>query len=90
MTDINIISRRSLDSSWQFTVTVGDVSDQTQHTVTIDKKYWQKLTNENLSPEELLEDSFHFLLTRERKESILPRFNLKQINDYFPEFEQQF
>jgi hypothetical protein len=38
------------------------------------------------TPEELLEAAFGFLLAREPKESILPRFELPVIERYVPEF----
>jgi hypothetical protein len=41
------------------------------------------------TPEELIRKSFEFLLEREPKESILERFELSRISDYFPEYEQR-
>ena len=38
---------------------------------------------------DLIKKSFEFLLERESKESILRKFNLKVINQYFPEYEQE-
>jgi hypothetical protein len=38
------------------------------------------------TPERLLEASFEFLLEREPKEAILPRFELPIIERYFPEY----
>jgi hypothetical protein len=38
------------------------------------------------TPEELLEASFEFLLEREPKESILRRFELPVIEQYFPDY----
>ena len=87
MPDINIISRQATNQAWQFTVTVGPDDDFTQHAITIHPPYFHQLTAEKISPEDLLLESLNFLLQREKKESILPRFNLKQINDYFPGFE---
>ncbi|MEW6680805.1 MAG: hypothetical protein AB1297_07320, partial [bacterium] len=56
--------------------------------VTLDDGYYQDLTKGNITKEELIERSFEFLLKREPKESILSRFNLKVINRYFPEYEE--
>jgi len=41
------------------------------------------------STEELLQQSFEFLLERESNTSILPSFDLPLIGRYFPEYEQQ-
>ena len=42
-----------------------------------------------LQPEALIEASFHFLLAREPKESILGRFDLPVIERYFPEYPRE-
>ena len=41
------------------------------------------------SAEELLQESFRFLLEREPNTSILPSFGLLQIGRYFPEYERE-
>ena len=73
----------------EFTVTVRDNNSQTEHAVTLDDDYYQKLTNGKIPGETLIEKSFEFLLKRESKESILKRFNLKIISKYFPEYESK-
>ena len=40
-------------------------------------------------PEQLLTESFRFLLEREPKESILRRFDLPAIERYFPEYPRE-
>jgi len=72
----------------EFLVTVEEDSSSTNHVVTVDDEYYEKLTGKEISKEELIERSFEFLLTREPKESILRSFNLKVINRYFPEYEK--
>jgi hypothetical protein len=44
---------------------------------------------EGRSAEDLLEESFRFLLEREPNTSILTSFDLRLIGHYFPEYEQQ-
>ena len=58
----------------------------TSHTVTVSADYHQKLTAGRISPEQLVERSFEFLLEREPKESILRSFELPVIGRYFPEY----
>ena len=65
-----------------FLVTV----DGIDFSVTVDDDYYQELTEEKCSKEELVKASFKFLLDREAKESILKSFNLKVISSYFPEY----
>ena len=57
--------------------------------VGLDDEYWLDETGGKIAKEELIKKSFEFLLEREPKESILSRFNLRIINQYFPEFEEE-
>ena len=67
----------------EFTVKV----EEKEYNVSLDDEYWQDLTGGKIAKEELIKKSFEFLLEREPKESILSRFNLRIIKQYFPEFE---
>jgi len=70
-----------------FKVTV-EKGTTTTHTVTVDPSYYEKLTNKQISAEELVKKSFEFLLERESNTSILRSFDLPVINKYFPEYEE--
>ena len=72
----------------EFLVVVEEGGSQTEHIVTLDEEYYEKLAGKEISKEELIERSFEFLLAREPKELILRSFNLKVINRYFPEYEK--
>jgi hypothetical protein len=76
-------------SEQEFVVTIKERGVRTEHVVTLDDEYYQHLTDGEMAREELIEMSFEFLLEREPKESILSRFNLRIINNYFPEFEKE-
>jgi len=69
----------------EFTVKV----EGKEYNVNLDDEYWQDLTGGKIAKEELIKKSFKFLLEREPKESIFPRFNLRVINQYFPEFKEE-
>jgi hypothetical protein len=60
-----------------------------EYNVGLDDEYWQDLTGGKIAKEELIKKSFEFLLEREPKESILSKFDLRIINQYFPEFEEE-
>ena len=60
----------------------------TTHKVTVTPSYYQKLTENQVTPEMLVETSFKFLLERESNTSILSRFDLPVIQRYFPEYEE--
>ena len=73
----------------EFNVTVQEGASQTNHSVTVDESYYRSLTGKKISKEELITISFKFLLEHEQKESILREFNLRVIQDYFPEYEKK-
>lgn len=60
----------------------------TQHQVSLDIQYYHHLTQERITPEQLIHHSFKFLRRREPNTSILNAFNLKVIQTYFPDYEQ--
>lgn len=60
----------------------------TSHMVTLPVNYYEKLTDQSISPEMLIEKSFEFLLKREPNTSILRSFELSVIGSYFPEYEE--
>ena len=71
----------------QFQVTVHDGGGRTTHVVTLRPESHRQLAPA-ATAEELIEASFHFLLDRESKESILRRFDLTVISHYFPDFDE--
>ncbi len=80
------ISVRRVDQG-SYEVTVAGPT-KTTHTVTLIDSYYQKLTDGKITPEQLIERSFEFLLEREPNTSILRRFDLPVIQTYFPEYEK--
>ena len=93
MEKIEIVDEEQSEDGWRFVVEVGPPAGggegKTQHSVTLDKEYWEKLTDTRHNPEELVRKFFEFLLAREPKESILREFNLQEIAKYFPEYESE-
>ena len=83
MDKILIKSKEENDNNWIFLVSIDDL----EYIVTIDKKYYIELNN-GITVDELIKKSFEFLLERESKESILKKFNINIIKQYFPEYEQ--
>ncbi|MBW0000379.1 MAG: hypothetical protein JO015_14865 [Verrucomicrobia bacterium] len=80
-----MISVRKLDDkTFEVSVTAGDTA--TLHRVTLrgaDRVY---LAGTDTDAERLIEESFRFLLDREPNTSILGRFDLPVIGQYFPEY----
>lgn len=73
----------------EFLVTIEEKGGRSEHEVILDDGYCQNLTDGKITQEELIKKSFEFLLEREPKESILSKFNLRVIKNYFPEFEEK-
>jgi hypothetical protein len=74
-------------SSFSVTVRDEDGSEST-HEVSLSEGDFDRWGGHYRSPEEFLRGCFEFLLEREPKESILPRFDVGVISRYFPEFEK--
>jgi hypothetical protein len=94
MAGISVVTLPPVDDnkwSYEVEVTESDGSgSRTTHQVTMFKDYYMDLTQRGrMIPEELIRKSFKFLLDRESKESILKKFDIAQINNYFPEFEKE-
>lgn len=89
MQNINIKKQEKSGNLWKFSVEVGEKDDRIKYSVEIEEEYWEKLTEKKIGPRELVKKSFEFLLKREPKESILKKFNLREISKYFPEYEEE-
>lgn len=62
---------------------------ETTHRVTLREADRQRFGGENASAEQLIEESFRFLLEREPNTSILSAFELPVIARYFPEYDRE-
>jgi hypothetical protein len=88
MAEIEVQTTEQSDS-YEFQVTVREGSSQTRHRVTLEKNDYEDLVGGKASPEELVRQSFRFLLEREPKESILGSFDLLVIGRYFPKYRTE-
>jgi hypothetical protein len=83
------VQRTDHDDKYEFQVTVKEGKGETRHRVTLRKSDYQELAAGKASPEDLVTESFRFLLEREPKESILRSFDLMVIGRYFPEYRRE-
>lgn len=74
---------------YEFQVTVREKGSATRHRVTMSEASYQDLSGGAASPERLIKAAFEFLLDHEPKESILSRFDVTVISQYFPSFERE-
>lgn len=79
-------------NTWKYYIEITDSDgsgSKTVHIVTMDREYYERMSNEIVLPEEFVKRSINFLLKKEDKDSILKEFNIRQISDYFPEYENE-
>jgi hypothetical protein len=75
-------------AGWTCQVDLDDGRRTTSHAVTVSAAEFERLASGAGVPDDLVRRSFEFLLEREPRESILPRFDLPLIGRYFPEYER--
>ncbi len=90
MTTIEVVCD-PIGSEWECSVRVADDAGATGHEVTVSAADLPRLvpTPDFDDIERLVRETFGFLLEREPKESILPRFDLAVVGRYFPEYERE-
>ena len=84
-----LVVKSSRANGYEFQVTVKEQHGETRHRVTLTESDYRRLVGGDDSPEELVRESFRFLLEREPKESILRTLDLTVIGRYFPEYERE-
>lgn len=72
----------------KYDVTVDDGKGAARYEVSVTPEELE-LYGQGASAEELVEESFRFLLEREPKEAILSSFGLSVIERYFPEYRAE-
>jgi hypothetical protein len=76
------------DEPGVFTVEV-HAARTTTHQVTVPQGYGEQVGAAGATDQQLVAASFAFLLEREPSSSILTRFRLDRIADYFPEYPRE-
>ena len=79
-----MISVKTIDNN-TFKVSVTK-NASTVHIVLLNDRFHLDVSNNKLTKTELITKSFEFLLERESNQSILKKFNLEVISQYFPEY----
>jgi hypothetical protein len=86
--NITVLKKNKTPDGWSFVVEV-DGGSKTSHETLLKESVWAELKGEREKPEKLIIDSFKFLLERESNQSILKKFDLELIGEYFPEFKEE-
>jgi hypothetical protein len=76
-------------SETKYLVRIEEGASWTEHVVTVTPDDMERYAPSGTPPETLLKASFEFLLEHEPKESILPRFRLPVIEQYFQEYPRK-
>jgi hypothetical protein len=70
-----------------FEVTLSNGCSESKHIIKLTDVYYNRLAKGKISKEELIKRSFEFLLKKEPMDSILLKFDLREINNYFSDYE---
>lgn len=84
---IKVTETNQTNDSWTFLVELGQGEGLIEYWVDIDREYWTRLTNRRVEPEELVLETFKFLLDKKPKELLLRKFNISDVASNFPMFE---
>lgn len=86
---IRVTETNQSDNGWTFLVELGHGEGLIECWVDVDREYWTRLTNRRVEPEDLVLETFKFLLDKEHKELILKKFNLSDVAGNFPMYEAE-
>lgn len=90
MAEIKVTTIKDDDKSWEFEVKISGDGEEKRHRVLLSRDYYDNvISGKNISADKLVKLSIEFLLERESQTSILSEFDLKIINNYFPEYEDE-
>jgi len=89
MANIVVQELNSDKDSIVYRVEVIEEDSKTTHKVELNRNDYQNFTDGKITPEQLVQCSFEYLLDREPKESILSSFNVSVISHYFPEYARE-
>ncbi|HRN84910.1 MAG TPA: hypothetical protein PK857_08825 [Hyphomicrobium sp.] len=89
MTEVSqiVVLRAGEPGAFTFLVQVRDAEGESSYDVTLGQNTYERLSGQKYAPETCVEAAFRFLLDREPRQSILSRFDVDRISQYFPEFE---
>jgi hypothetical protein len=76
-------------AGWECTVEVAGPRGSTRHTVDVSARDLARWGRSDEMVAQLVQRAFDFLLARESPSQILQRFDLSDIQRYFPEFDEE-
>jgi len=89
MAEIKVSLVSDDNDEYIYDVEVAEGGSATEHRVTLAFDYYETVTSEEIDPDEFVKQSFEFLLSKEPKEAILGEFDIEEISQHFPDFEDE-
>jgi hypothetical protein len=89
MVSVEAATASERDGGWDCTVSVGEGAGASRHVVHVQPADLGRWGRPGERPEELVGRAFAFLLAREPASQVLRRFDLSDVQRYFPEFDRE-
>ena len=89
MAEIHIQPADGTEEGFSFNVSIEEGGSRSTHQVTLSRRDHRELGAETESPEEFVRRCVEWLLERESKDSILARFDIREISQFFPRFSEE-
>lgn len=89
MAEIQIQQTGETQEGFSFSVAIEEGESRTTHQVTLSRRDHRELGVETEPPEQFVRRCIEWLLERESKDSILSRFDIREISQYFPRFREE-
>ncbi|PSO52801.1 MAG: hypothetical protein BRC47_12325 [Cyanobacteria bacterium QS_7_48_42] len=89
MANIEIQSQTEQDNGWAYEVNLDNNGSQHQYSVTLSRSDYDKWSQGQLPPKNVVKAAFEFLLERESASSIMSKFDCSVIRRYFPDVDRE-
>ncbi len=89
MMEFAISPVREDEHVYVYQVKVYEGGEDSKYGVSVQKSDFQRLRKDGETPDQFIARVFEFLLEREPMQTILSRFDVSVIPEYFPEFEEE-
>ncbi|MFP4338758.1 MAG: hypothetical protein ACLFQP_12615 [Halothece sp.] len=89
MANIEIQSTKEENNGWSYQVKLNEGGSSYQYNVTLSRSDYEKWSNGQIQPEQVIQAAFDFLRDREPPSAILSQFDCSVIRRYFPEVDKE-
>jgi hypothetical protein len=87
--EIQVQPTGETQEGFSFSVAIEEAGSRSTHQVTLSRRDHRELGVETESPDQFVHRCVEWLLERESKESVLSRFDVREISQYFPRFREE-